>query len=59
MQVALINPYFGEGSNWETSGAVHSPPLNLGFIATYLRDHGGIVCRVIDPFPQGMSVEDV
>lgn len=59
MQVALINPYFGEGANWETSGAVHSPPLNLGFIATYLRDHGGVTCRVIDPFPQGMSVEDV
>ncbi len=59
MQVALINPYFGEGSNWETSGAVHSPPLNLGFIATYLRDHGGVTCRVIDPFPQGMSVEGV
>ena len=59
MQVALINPYFGEGSNWETSGAVHSPPLNLGFIATYLRDHGGVKCRVFDPFPQGMSVEDV
>ncbi len=58
MQVALINPYFGEGSNWQTSGAVHSPPLNLGFIATYLRDHGGITCLVFDPFPQGMSIED-
>lgn len=59
MKLLLINPYFGQGESAETEGAVHSPPLGLGFIGTYVRDHTDCEVEIIDPIPQGLSEEAV
>jgi anaerobic magnesium-protoporphyrin IX monomethyl ester cyclase len=58
MKLLLINPYFGQVSN-NTEGATHSPPLGLGFIATYVRDHTDCDVEIVDPVPQGLTDSDV
>lgn len=58
MKLLLINPYFGQVSEG-TEGATHSPPLGLGFIATYVRDHADGEVEIIDPIPQGLTEQAV
>lgn len=53
-KLLLINPYFGQSSKL-LEGAVHSPPLGLGFVATFVRDHANCDVEIIDPLPQGLS----
>lgn len=57
MKLVLINPYFGTGADARTEGATHSPPLGLGFLATYVRDHSDCRVEVIDPAPQGLTLQ--
>lgn len=59
MRLLLINPYFGQGESHETEGAVYSPPLGLGFVGTYVRDHSNWEVEIIDPVPQGLTQEQV
>ncbi len=57
MRLLLVNPYFGTGTDARTEGATHSPPLGLGFLATYVRDHSDCRVEVLDPAPQGLTLE--
>lgn len=59
MRLLLINPYFGKAERYEGEAATHSPPLGLGFIGTYVRDHNNCDVEIIDPVPQGLSEEKV
>jgi radical SAM superfamily enzyme YgiQ (UPF0313 family) len=58
MKLLLINPYLGQVSK-STEGATHSPPLGLGFIATYVRDHTECDVQIIDPIPQGLTMRQI
>jgi radical SAM superfamily enzyme YgiQ (UPF0313 family) len=58
MKLLLVNPYFGQGRDARTEGATHSPPLGLGFLATYVRDHSACDVEVLDPLPQGIGEEE-
>jgi radical SAM superfamily enzyme YgiQ (UPF0313 family) len=53
-KLLLINPYFGQSLRF-VEGAVDSPPLGLGFVATFVRDHANCDVEIIDPVPQGLS----
>lgn len=55
MKLLLVNPYFGQGENQETEGATHSPPLGLGFLATYIRDNSDWEVEIVDPVPQKLT----
>lgn len=37
----------------------HSPPLGLGYVGTYLRDHSNCSVEIVDPIPQGLAEEDL
>lgn len=54
-KLLLVHPYFGQGDVNEKVAATHSPPLGLGFLATYIRDHSDCTVEIIDPIPQGLS----
>ncbi|MFA5353739.1 MAG: radical SAM protein [Thermodesulfovibrionales bacterium] len=59
-KVLLINSYYRRelsGIRKDVSSS-HSPPLGLGYVGTYLRDSGCEV-EILDPIPQGLSVEDI
>ncbi|TAN43409.1 MAG: radical SAM protein [Nitrospirae bacterium] len=60
-KVLLINGYFRQerseiGKNVSSS---HSPPLGIGYIGTYLRDHAGCTVELLDPVPQGLNVDTI
>ncbi len=59
MKLLLINPYFGQGETSETEGAVHSPPLGLGFLATHVRDHSDWEVEIVDPVPERLTQAQV
>lgn len=59
MKLLLINPYFGEGESQKTEGATHSPPLGLGFLATYIRDYSDWEVEIVDPIPQKLAQSQV
>ena len=59
MKLLLINPYFGQGESQETEGATHSPPLGLGFLGTYIKDHTDWEVEIIDPAPQHFTQTQV
>lgn len=60
-KVLLINSYYRQ----ETSGvhkavsSSHSPPLGLGYVATYMKDNTDCIVEVIDPVPQGLKEGDI
>ena len=58
MKLLLVNPYFGQVTKG-VEAATHSPPLGLGFIATYVRDQTDCEVQIIDPIPQGLEEQDV
>ena len=55
MKLLLINPYF----KGEKEFRVSSPPLSLGFLGTYVRDHSNCEVEIVDPIPQGLSEKQV
>lgn len=59
MKLLLVNPYFGQGESHETEGATHSPPLGLGFVGTYVRDHSDWEVEIVDPVPQRLTEKEV
>lgn len=59
MKLLLINPYFGQGESKNTEGATHSPPLGLGFLGTYIRDHTDWEVEIVDPVPQHLTQTQV
>lgn len=59
MKLLLVNPYFGEATKHESEAATHSPPLGLGFVGTYIRDHHDCEVEIVDPVPQGLGEAEV
>jgi len=55
-RLLLVNPYFLEGREDEVlQTPTSSPPLGLGFLATYVRDHSNWKVEIVDPIRQGLS----
>ena len=55
MRLTLVNPWFGN-EEWQR----HYPPLELGFLATYIRDNTkNTEIEIIDPIPQKLNVSEV
>jgi anaerobic magnesium-protoporphyrin IX monomethyl ester cyclase len=52
MKLVLVNSYLA-GDAW------HYPPLELGFLATFVRDRSNTEVKVVDPIPEEMSFDDV
>lgn len=59
MKLILLNPYFGRVKNRSEEAATNAPPLGLGHLGTYVRDHSDCQVEIVDPVPQGLSEEDV
>lgn len=59
MKLLLINPYFGQGETEETEGAIHSPPLGLGFLGTYIKNNTDWEVEIVDPIPQKLIENEV
>lgn len=58
-RVLFVNPYFGEWQSLRSVAATNAPPLGLGYVATWVRDHTDAEVTLIDPVPMKMSREDV
>ena len=52
MKLLLINSYLS-GDAW------HYPPLELGFIATFVRDRSNCEVKMIDPAAEGMKMNQI
>lgn len=52
MKLLLINSYLS-GDAW------HYPPLELGFLATFIRDRSNYEVKLIDPAAEGMDIDQV
>ena len=56
----MINSYFRqETSELGEVSSSHSPPLGLGYVGTYIKDHSDCEVEIVDPVPQRLTVEDV
>lgn len=54
-KLTLVNPWFGN-EDWQRN----YPPLELGFLATYVRDNTkDIEVEIIDPIPQRLDTNNV
>jgi len=55
MKLTLVNPWFGN-EDWQR----HYPPLELGFLGTYVRDNAkDVEVKIIDPIPQELDMNEV
>lgn len=60
-KVLLINGYFRQELSeiGKSVSSSHSPPLGIGYIGTYLRDHARCEVEILDPVPQLMTEADI
>ncbi|MFH1370993.1 MAG: radical SAM protein [Planctomycetota bacterium] len=59
MKLLLLNPYFGNVKDRSSEAATNSPPLGLGYLGSYVKEHSNWEVEIVDPVPQGLSEADV
>lgn len=60
-RVLLINGYYKRetSSIKKSASSADTPPLGIGYVGTYIRDHTDCHVEIVDPIPQGLSENEL